>query len=1538
MQKREQELAKRVYKWLKSSPLFTVVTFFIIYYMGLSEIFCGSYACNYDTTQFIDAVFGVLGSALWHLTLLQYVNNKESDLVHWHGAQALLIAGVRTLIPLLSLVIGFFLGSIDLSCSLSFIGLFIIWAIVPQWGNRQVERGECILAQHMGKTVNQSVSSDNTQTQTEDLSPQFKKIHKNMLSDDGVTRILALMELDAAANINDEILHELEAMAANDENDDIRKDARLLLERFADQKPTALSHQIVNAKYNTLENSSQQPESILDQIRSDLQSANIENRLNAITQLHTINYSSESIRNLLEKLALHDPNKDMRAEALTALDLAAQRNVRSRLNKIEIGKRHAILQEISDWEKLGLLEKENAEVLRRRYNFDLAPAATPKPAFKTEAVELLNPIQSEPTQKPAVEKISAPESDARVQEKSQPTLTQTLLSETSIKIALYLGAFFVIASAAILGAFVDIFRIPLLIIATIIFGGLSVVIRKRLPQPAFALFIIFSCLLPITANVIEESLNLSLPFNGAYWVFVSACMAFIWAGGTQIYESRLFSITAFASITVAFYRFGDMFNAASEFYPSMLGLAALTGLAGAWALKQWKNANFALPLFLAAQALQVITLTLSTIYFFSQLNPLWNLASIFTWGFAFLFFIFSDLLFPFLFFPWLAAGTLFAIPWLVGAAFELETLGGTILFFIWGFILAASSEVLGKFEKTYKYNLPVLLISIFTASIAIAYGFLHNETAGFICALSTALLYTALHLTHPRGWLWAVALLNFIIAYFVFFNLPFIQNINIFFGYKLLGLSMILLLPDLFLKNDFKDNWTWRLPTRIYGALFTTLSFLIYPLLNEAPLINTAILFGVYAFFFAVYALRYDTALIAYIATTSLAISTIYIFNYFEINIVLESLSILSMVYFLSGFALKKYESRAAWRTMLEASGLILGGLVSLTALFTQKEYMGWFVVMIGILFIIEMYSRKQNLFEVGAQIILAIACYLILSDLHIVEFSYIVTAISLVILNLDMLFMLTFKGARPLELPVKMIAGVFVFSASMVFLTENNNLRAAIGFAIYTVFFSVYTTAQRKAVYGYIPAAYLPLTIFFMLKHVNIDAWLPALTSLAVLYFGVGAVVVRSQEAWSRMLRYSGLALGSVVSLGALFTLKETGGWYALVIGLLFAAEMAISANGLFEIGFPIFFNMGAYLILHDTQINELAYHLLAYSLVWLLTDLLAHLTFFNPRPLMWVVRTIGASIAALNYVILFFDADAPVAAVGFGVYALLFLTTNLVYRKPNFFYAFTLTLPLFVTFLFRTFDVTKWIHPVIVIAIMYYALGFLLRVMKRAKGWDEALLLSGLGIGVLVSFAAPLLGGIDAALPVALAGTLWAAEAFARRNIWLGFPANGLYLLSYFIILFELNVEQPQFFSMGAALLGMLQHYLLTRTGNKTGVFVMGMVSQLTLLGTTYIQMVSNGSEGLIYFIVLFLQSIAVLVYGVVVRSRSLTFTPIFFAVVGVMSVLYIVVYNLLDVITTIMMVGCTGVVLLMLGIFAVMMRERIIKIGERLSDWEA
>ncbi|MBK7456001.1 MAG: hypothetical protein IPJ46_20445 [Anaerolineales bacterium] len=152
----------------------------------------------------------------------------------------------------------------------------------------------------------------------------------------------------------------------------------------------------------------------------------------------------------------------------------------------------------------------------------------------------------------------------------------------------------------------------------------------------------------------------------------------------------------------------------------------------------------------------------------------------------------------------------------------------------------------------------------------------------------------------------------------------------------------------------------------------------------------------------------------------------------------------------------------------------------------------------------------------------------------------------------------------------------------------------------------------------------------------------------------------------------------------------------------------MFVRRNGWFEPGAPILFSIGAFLILKDLNLERVTYHVFAYSMLWIITDLLAHLTFTDPRPLKTAVRGMGGLLALASYGFLFTESDASFAAFGFGLFSLLFLTVSLLYRRATLFYAFTLTLPLFVTFVFRIFELTKWIHPVIFIALMYYAAGF--------------------------------------------------------------------------------------------------------------------------------------------------------------------------------------------------------------------------------------
>jgi hypothetical protein len=246
------------------------------------------------------------------------------------------------------------------------------------------------------------------------------------------------------------------------------------------------------------------------------------------------------------------------------------------------------------------------------------------------------------------------------------------------------------------------------------------------------------------------------------------------------------------------------------------------------------------------------------------------------------------------------------------------------------------------------------------------------------------------------------------------------------------------------------------------------------------------------------------------------------------------------------------------------------------------------------------------------------------------------------------------------------------------------------------------------------------------------------------------------------------------------------------------------------------------------------------------------------------------------------------------------------------------------------------QWVLPLVGLASLYYLSGLALTWLGRPGSWGMVLRLSGLGLGTVVALSAPIQGGAGGVIGPALVATYFAIEAFRLRQVWLGLPANLLYLVAYFTLLVEMDVSQPQFYSIGAALLGFIMHYFLGRSGSKWAAFITGLLSQFILLGTSYIQMFST--DWTLYFFILFLQAIVVLVYGLVVRSRSLVLAPILFVVLGVITMAL----SALAGIPALILVGCTGFLLLLLGIAALVMREKLLavtsRLGERLGGWQA
>lgn len=134
----EERSARNWYWWLWLSPLLTVPTLLAI----LSPL--------YNPGPLIIAT-GVLGSALWHLVLLIPALGRRSEFVRWHGRQALMLAGLRTAVPLLFLAYDATQGGYGDFALWSIPFLLLVWLFGTIWGRRQAARGDCSLMRWFGR-------------------------------------------------------------------------------------------------------------------------------------------------------------------------------------------------------------------------------------------------------------------------------------------------------------------------------------------------------------------------------------------------------------------------------------------------------------------------------------------------------------------------------------------------------------------------------------------------------------------------------------------------------------------------------------------------------------------------------------------------------------------------------------------------------------------------------------------------------------------------------------------------------------------------------------------------------------------------------------------------------------------------------------------------------------------------------------------------------------------------------------------------------------------------------------------------------------------------------------------------------------------------------------------------------------------------------------------------------------------------------------------------------------------------------------------
>ncbi|MDH5508609.1 MAG: hypothetical protein OEZ02_15410, partial [Anaerolineae bacterium] len=199
----------------------------------------------------------------------------------------------------------------------------------------------------------------------------------------------------------------------------------------------------------------------------------------AIKHTKQLKASSAEIVRELEMIALEDRSKKNREAAIMALLSGAHRSIQRNSCDVPPAGRSLIIKEIARWTAAGIINLEQSQILTQRYDFTAA-----RETLEEETKATVKPVEAART--PAVSQ------GVKATPVRKRSLSEILLSEATIKVALYMGAFLLIATAFFIAALYEQWRIPILAVMTGIFLAGSAYSKSKLKQVSVVLFIIFS--------------------------------------------------------------------------------------------------------------------------------------------------------------------------------------------------------------------------------------------------------------------------------------------------------------------------------------------------------------------------------------------------------------------------------------------------------------------------------------------------------------------------------------------------------------------------------------------------------------------------------------------------------------------------------------------------------------------------------------------------------------------------------------------------------------------------------------------------------------------------------------------------------------------------------------------------------------------------------------------------------------------------------------------------------------------------------------
>ncbi|MCI0554534.1 MAG: hypothetical protein L0287_26600 [Anaerolineae bacterium] len=195
--------------------------------------------------------------------------------------------------------------------------------------------------------------------------------------------------------------------------------------------------------------------------------------------------------------------------------------------------------------------------------------------------------------------------------------------------------------------------------------------------------------------------------------------------------------------------------------------------------------------------------------------------------------------------------------------------------------------------------------------------------------------------------------------------------------------------------------------------------------------------------------------------------------------------------------------------------------------------------------------------------------------------------------------------------------------------------------------------------------------------------------------------------------------------------------------------------------------------------------------------------------------------------------------------------------------------------------------------------------------------------------------------AVSLALAGALYITIAYRERQYWLGYLGMALLEVAWAILLYMNEIRQPQFYAIPGGLYFLGIAYLEMQLGRKRYAVAIEMLGLGVLLVTSFAQSL-NGETGLAYFVLLMVEALLVIWWGVLQKRKIPFFTGIGASAINIAAqvIILISVHDIHRVNRWLVAFGA-GIIITGIAIIAEHKREKLRaysrQVSEMLEKWE-